>query len=621
MKNVFQWVKTFSPVDFPAGRPVPGADIPPAAAGLFDKYGRKFNINWELLSDAELLKKAQAHFAVKTLAAGAYLAEFDPRGLTVYSATERGCFYALQGVLTKLELDGFRSFVLFESPRGSCGIKLYLPEPTDAGFRDFRRVIDLAARCKCSFVMLELGGALEYKSHPEINQAWVEYCSIMNEYPGKTLDIQNKFPWRKNSIHSENGGGKFLTQEQFMSLVDYCRKRFMEVIPEMPSLSHSDYLLYSHRELAERAGDPFPDTCCPLDPGYHRLYFELLDEVIELMQPQKLNFGHDEFYTMNQCPRCRGKDPVKLYADDVNTIAGYLRAKNVEPVIWGEKLLDSHWRTGEPIGGAAIPESDNLEALPAIYPAAELIENVTIMHWYWTVDRQLDKVYEKKNMPYYFANLSPAMVKDWEKRISAPLVKGCCVSNWGELSMRTLQRNGVLYDMVYTSLLMWNSALGEADFDGIDQTVFKLLYDFRSVPAQSTKQLEVTHTVETDVKFQYFFDGFLLDESTFYLGEHCFADKTGRKLRFPVIMGSNISNSHVLPQRGEDPEQLRDSYVYDLQHTEVAGECLKTVDDSGKVWYTCRFDLPDEVENLTCTGFEAAAGRQYQVELKTFSIK
>jgi hexosaminidase len=100
--------------------------------------------------------------------------------------------------------------------------------------------------------MLELGGALEYKSHPEINEGWQEYAAFMNEYPGKTIVMQNCFGWEKNSIHSENGGGKIVPQEMFLKLVNYCRERFMDVIPEMPSLSHSDYLLTRHRELAER---------------------------------------------------------------------------------------------------------------------------------------------------------------------------------------------------------------------------------------------------------------------------------------------------------------------------------------------------------------------------------
>ena len=90
-------------------------------------------------------------------------------------------------------------------------IKVYV-SMDEKGLEEFKKIIDFAAGCKYNTVMLELGGALEYKSHPEINEGWLEYASFMNEYPGKTLVMQNCFGWEKNSIHSENGGGKIVPQ-------------------------------------------------------------------------------------------------------------------------------------------------------------------------------------------------------------------------------------------------------------------------------------------------------------------------------------------------------------------------------------------------------------------------
>ena len=616
MPNHFRFYKPGTSYCIAKGNPVLPDDLPVAAADKLKTSSRALKVQWNLLSSDELLLKMQSLFAIQSLLPGAFVVELEDDILTIYSADPAGCFYAVSSAFEQMKATPDRGFVVAASPRGSSGLKLYLPPPTAEGVADFKRIIDFAAHCRCNFIMLELGGALEYKSHPEINSAWEIYCRIMNEYPGKTLDVQNTYAWKKNSIHSENGGGQTVPQDIFLDLVNYCRKYFMEVIPEMPSLSHSDYLLAAHPDLSERSDDPFPDSCCPLNEKYHQLYNDLLDEVIELIHPSRINIGHDELYTMNICDRCRNQDPALLYANDINRIAAYLRSKNVRTIIWGEKLLDSHWQNGEAIGGAAQPEENGKAAVPALWQSRNYItENVEIMHWYWTVDRELDKVYAGKNFRYYFANLSPAMFKDWSKRISAPLAAGTCVSNWGQTSWRTLQRNGVLYDLLYTSFLMWNDQLTEDDFEELDYSVFQELFSLTHRKRPANGWLEITHTAASDIKFQYFFDGFLLDEKSFYLGDHVFADEAGKLYRFPVIFGSNISNDNVLPRRTDDPEGLRDAWVYNLQHTEVAGECVKEYEEDSTVWYTCRYPVPPEVKSLRYKTFAPAPGKDIAVRV------
>ena len=133
-------------------------------------------------------------------------------------------------------------------------LKLYLPD--EHRLDEFRGIIDLACRYRVNTILLELGGGMEYKRHPEINEAWKAYCRDMTTYPQRANDVQNSCAWDKNSIHFENAGGGVLSQETVRELVDYCRARDLEVIPEQPTLSHSDYILCAHPELAERSDDP-----------------------------------------------------------------------------------------------------------------------------------------------------------------------------------------------------------------------------------------------------------------------------------------------------------------------------------------------------------------------------
>ena len=65
----------------------------------------------------------------------------------------------------------------------------------------------------------------------------------------------------------------------------FVRQHHVEVIPEIPSLTHSYYLLTRHRELAEVQDAEWPDTYCPSEPKVYDLLFDVLDEYIGVMHP------------------------------------------------------------------------------------------------------------------------------------------------------------------------------------------------------------------------------------------------------------------------------------------------------------------------------------------------
>ena len=148
----------------------------------------------------------------------------------------------------------------------------------------FKKTIDMLAYYKYNTLFIEVGGAMEYKKHPKINTAWEEYCSKIRNIPGAAAKIQcDTYPWPKNSIHADNGAGSYLTQAEMRELIIYARERGMDVIPEVPCLSHCDYILNAHPEFREREGDRYPDTYCLAKTGIYQLLFEILDEVIECL--------------------------------------------------------------------------------------------------------------------------------------------------------------------------------------------------------------------------------------------------------------------------------------------------------------------------------------------------
>ena len=73
------------------------------------------------------------------------------------------------------------------------GIKIYLPAIEDMPF--FYEFADMCRDYGYNTLVMELGGAMEYKSHPEINEAWVRYCKLFRDYQGQSLDVQYSAQW------------------------------------------------------------------------------------------------------------------------------------------------------------------------------------------------------------------------------------------------------------------------------------------------------------------------------------------------------------------------------------------------------------------------------------------
>jgi len=277
---------------------------------------------------------------------------FDGETVKIYADTQGGIQNGFMTFLQSLDNGCYKDEILWDYPISSIrGVKVMMPGPDE--IKEFKEFIDMMTFFRHNVLMIEIGAAMEYKAHPEINEGWVEYCEFMSEYSGKTKKLQEfTFPWRKNSIHCNNGGGTYLSQEVVRDIVQFCSDRNVEIIPEMPSTCHCDYLLIRHPELAERCEDPYPDTFCPSNPDSYKLLFELFDEVIDVFKPNIMNIGHDEYYSINVCDRCRKRiiSNADLLAEDINTIYNYLASKNVKTMLWCDKLMNIEEHQGH--GGA-----------------------------------------------------------------------------------------------------------------------------------------------------------------------------------------------------------------------------------------------------------------------------
>lgn len=152
-----------------------------------------------------------------------------------------------------------------------------------------------------------------------------------------------------------------LSRKDVKKLVNSAQKHGIRLIPQINLLGHQSWagkvgkLLEIYPEFDETPSVTLPEeykwpnedglyckSYCPLHPGVHALVFDLVDEIVEVFEADAFHAGLDEvFYiAMDECPRCKGKDPAVLFADEVNKIHEHLKKNGSDLWIWGDRLID-----------------------------------------------------------------------------------------------------------------------------------------------------------------------------------------------------------------------------------------------------------------------------------------
>lgn len=138
-------------------------------------------------------------------------------------------------------------------------------------------------------------------------------------------------------------------------VVAACRAAGVELIPLVNCLGHQSWaktthrLLTAHPEFDETPG-LYPEnegiycrSYCPNHPEVHAVVFDLLAEILDVFEAKALHTGLDEVFLLaeDECPRCGGGDPAATFAQEVRTLAGFLRSRGARMWIWGDRLIDA----------------------------------------------------------------------------------------------------------------------------------------------------------------------------------------------------------------------------------------------------------------------------------------
>lgn len=390
-------------------------------------------------------EKGAIRFVKGDLPANGYTLSVTAEQITLTAADERGFVIAAERLIQLLDRGRLPACTIQDAPAHPYrGVHLMLPGVEEMDFAK-RLVKYLISPMGYNNIIIEIAGAMEFKSHPLINQKMEEAVS-----KGKSGEWP---PFAHDCV----GAGKTVPQALAREFVDYIRSFGIEVIPEIQSLGHVQFMTQAYPEIAEldeiseslvdtRGEDTRPNKfykhCyCPSNPKSYEILFDLIDEIVEVFRPTEyVHMGHDEVYEIGVCKVCRGKDPAQLLAGDINKIHDYLKQKGLKMMIWADMLQPR--KTGR-----------------LTHPAASRIpKDILLLDfiWYFHLDEDIEDHLLGQDFKVAIGNLYSSHFPRYNSRVCKPGMVGGQISAWVGTNAEDLAQEGKLFDLRMTAQLLWS---------------------------------------------------------------------------------------------------------------------------------------------------------------------
>lgn len=311
-------------------------------------------------------------------------------------------------------------------------------------------------------LIIEFNGAMRFDRHPLISEKWAEAEEKFRK--GLQPRIQ----------HSEMGAdGTVLEKSDVRDLIDYARELGFEIIPEVQSFGHVQYITNAYPEIAEvkkkeeiqndlRLADAHPDTFythtyCPSKEKSIEIIKDIIDEIVEVSRPERyVHIGHDEIMELGQCPVCSKKSKSEIYANHINTLHAYLKEKGLRAAIWSDMLHSDLYYNKE--SAAAIN----------LIPKDILFLDFT---WYFHPERDIEDDLLSSGHDIMIGNLYSSHFPRFSSRITKKGMIGGQVSTWIRVDECEYADNGKMFDLAYTAEMLWN-ANGYCDGNRVAYTHF-----------------------------------------------------------------------------------------------------------------------------------------------------
>ena len=403
---------------------------------------------------------------VESLGAEGYILQTGNNVVLIAGKDDRGAFYGLQSMrqllVNKEKEVYFRGALVRDWPdKLFRGIYMFLPGRENINY--FKRFVrDFMALYKFNTLILEMNSCMRLENHPELNYGWLQFARDVN-YSCRNYPLGPFHGMEQNSSHQDTADGGFLEKEEIADLARWIRRHHIELIPEIPSFTHSYYLLTGHKDMAAVPQDKWPDIYCPTNPKSYELVYQVYDKFIDLIKPKSIHMGHDElFLAVAVSPLCEDRDISELYGQDVNKIHHYFGSKGVKTHLWGDMLLQTV--RGYGLEKKTAPDGWVYDSPGGMTP--EQVERLIpkdciIYNWFWNDDgdkeakaEKNEDILDKMGFEQIFGNFTPD-IKNYETRKKRATLLGGAPSAWFATNEIGIGKD-VMSDFLGCSNILWS---------------------------------------------------------------------------------------------------------------------------------------------------------------------
>ena len=159
-------------------------------------------------------------------------------------------------------------------------------------------------------------------------------------------------PYKMNTMLYECEFGKWATHPEIWSSsrgmtkadtqqsVNYARSHFIEPIPLINSLGHSDWMFENGQHLDLATDSTARYQYNPENPAVYTLLFDVMLEAANLFQPKYFHIGHDEVTTGGVFPKLGStKTATELILADTVKINDWVKSHGMQTMMWGDEFL------------------------------------------------------------------------------------------------------------------------------------------------------------------------------------------------------------------------------------------------------------------------------------------
>lgn len=274
-----------------------------------------------------------------------YKLQILPDGIKIYASDEKGFFYGkttlkqikiqLGEKLPCLEIEDtpeylYRGFML------DCARHMFSVE-------EIKKLIDAAALIKMNKFHWHLsddqGFRIELESYPELTRLGsVRKCDNFG-----------------SMCRSDKEYSGYYTKKEIADIIEYCKERFIDVIPEIDMPGHTSAILHVFPKLSCRK-EPvevktrqgiYKDNLCVGDERTGIFLRNLLDELCEMFPGEYFHIGGDEAPDdyRKDCPYCQCEihnlglsNAAELQCVFSNYVKNYLKGKGKKAIVWNDIL-------------------------------------------------------------------------------------------------------------------------------------------------------------------------------------------------------------------------------------------------------------------------------------------